>query len=221
MRTQIELDDNTQKFIDTLHRGGKHRFTQDLSGKYSTTYWSKVSEPLCLPPDHHGAAIYFSINPTIVRVTDADRAKYPHFSDDYIERRVASKDATIACINCLFREYDGKDFAPSHETFAEDVEKYKAMALDHVSHLGPEPSVIVDSGGGYQCYWLLDKTAFIQTPDDRLNIKGLQRRWVEMDKRADQNVKDIRRIFRLPGTKNYKDVYAPGFPTVSLIKKDF
>lgn len=216
----LVLDEKTIEFINLLHRGGRHRFTQDLAGK-PKTYWSLVTEPLRLPPNYHGAAIYFGINPTTVRVIDEDRKRYPHFSDAYIEQRVASKDRTIACINCLYREFDAKDLAPSHDAFIADVAKYKTMVLDHVNSLNPAPSVIIDSGGGYQCYWILDEPFMLRTPDDRDKAKDTQRRWVEMDKYADQNVKDIRRVFRIPGTTNYKEAYAPNFPTATLIQKDF
>jgi hypothetical protein len=220
MSTPIVLSEQTQQFIAALHRGGVHRFTQELSGKYPVTYWSKVNEPLRLPPNFEGAAIYFGINPTIVRVTDEDRTKYPRFGDAWIEKRVASKDRTIACINCLYREYDGKDFADNEEAFRSDIGKYKELAKAHVLSLSPAPSVVVDSGGGYQCYWMLDETFYLRSADDRTRAKDIQRRWVEMDKHADQQVKDIRRIFRIPGTINYKDVYAPHYPTVQLLKKD-
>lgn len=104
---------------------------------------------------------------------------------------------------------------------------YKALALAHVEALTPVPSVIVASGGGYNCYWLLDEPLAIRTDEHDPNnhitsyAADIQKRWVHMDARADQGVNDIRRIFRPVGTTNHKDAYAPNFPTVAFVKKDF
>ena len=104
---------------------------------------------------------------------------------------------------------------------------YKALALAHVEALTPAPSVVVASGGGYNCYWLLDEPLAIRTHEHDYShhvtsyAADIQKRWVHMDARADQGVNDIRRIFRPVGTKNHKDAYAPNFPTVAFVKKDF
>lgn len=102
------------QFFAILHRGGAHRFTQDLTagatGDKTVTRWSSTDEPLKVPPATGKENLYYSVNPTTVRVTDKDRAKYVGKSDAYIERFVASKNSTVAALNCLYADVDGKDF---------------------------------------------------------------------------------------------------------------
>ena len=63
---------------------------------------------------------------------------------------VRSQIAFIAVINALFGEYDDKDHGDDH-----------AKCFAFVQSLEIPPSVIVDSGGGYHCYWLLDQPWFL------------------------------------------------------------
>jgi DNA-binding MarR family transcriptional regulator len=213
----------TQDFYNVLHRGGTHAYAQQI-GKYPLgTYWWRVGEPMRLPVQQKGAAVYVCVNPLTVRVTDEDRKNYPGQTDKYIEQRVAGKDETVECVNVLIRDYDGKDFtrgkskAEKERIFQTNPEHYKALAFAHVRSLSPQPSVVVYSGGGYNCYWLLDKTFFIRSEADRKRIQDIQKRWVAMDPAADQSVNDLRRIFRPVGSINYKDLYAPNYPTVAFV----
>ncbi|MGL5712586.1 MAG: DNA primase family protein [Paraclostridium sp.] len=62
------------------------------------------------------------------------------------------------------------------------------------------PSMIVNSGNGYHCYWLLDQ-AYKMTPDE---IRGIAARLHKITN-ADKTF-DAARILRLPGTINCKDM---------------
>ncbi len=111
--------------------------------------------------------------------------------------------------------------------FQRDPAKYLALVKAHVDNLTPAPSVVVFSGGGYQCYWLLAEPLIIRThiDDHAAHVQSyaanLQKRWVQLDPKADQGVNDIRRIYRLPGSRNHKKKYAPNFPLVSFYRKRF
>lgn len=72
----------------------------------------------------------------------------------------------------------------------------------------PEPTVIVDSSGGLQPWWLLDRPA---TVDDHDDLQRLVAAWGEMmvERGADlgwhvDKVGDLSRILRPPGTVNHK-----------------
>lgn len=109
------LDQQTTEFIKFLHRGGAHRFTQNLAGKVNQSVWSRTDEPLKLPPLDGSENLYVAVNPATVRVTDADRTKYPGKPDSWIEGRVLAKNSTIAAINCLYTDFDGPDFTSPTE----------------------------------------------------------------------------------------------------------
>lgn len=65
----------------------------------------------------------------------------------------------------------------------------------------PQPSMVVNSGHGYHCYWLLDKPA---GPEVQPIIKALQEKL-----HADPQAVDISRILRLPDTMNVKGAPVP------------
>ena len=256
---QARLLADRDRFIAHLHRGGAHRFTQDLTagatGDKTVTCWSRTDEPLKVPPTTGKENLYYSVNPVTERVTDKDRAKYAGKADSYIERFVASKNSTVAALNCFYADVDGKDFttptqadidahyqalrndpAKAKSTDAAlrnealgrakaaayklDPAKYLAMASAHVAQLSPVPSVIVASGGGFQCFWLFDQPFMLTTDADRKRAIDLQKCWVNFVG-GDPGVCDIRRVLRLPGSVNHKKAYAPNFPLVSFVKADF
>lgn len=97
-----------------------------------------------------------------------------------------------------------------------DPAHYKALALAHVQSLTPAPSVTVASGGGYQCYWLLDVPFIIQSDEDRANIADLYKRWNDFTG-GDPACKDLRRVLRIPGTLNVKPKYAPDYPLCDFV----
>lgn len=100
-----------------------------------------------------------------------------------------------------------------------NIQYYKALALQRVAALKVKPSVLVDSGGGYQAYWLLAESFIIDGKDKRDSIKWLQAAWVEFVG-ADMGAKDLRRILRVPGLRNIKKAYGPNFPVVSYVAAD-
>lgn len=254
------MQTNIDKFISILHRGGKERFTQNLTAgpkgeKKTVTLWSRTDEPLRIPANTGFENIYYSVNPLTMRVTDRDRAKYPGKSDKFIEQRVASKNTTVAALNCLYADLDGKDFtepdqaaiqanyqalradpanaektdkALSNEAkgkaksdvYKLDPAKYLALAIDHIGKLNPQPSVIVFSGGGFQCFWLFSEPFVLTSDEDRQRAISVQRRWVAFVG-GDKGVCDIRRVLRLPGSINHKKAYAPNYPLVTFEKADF
>ena len=115
----------------------------------------------------------------------------------------------IAAINCLFAEFDAKDF-----------EDGKAGARAHIKALDPQPSAIVDSGGGYHCYWLLVAPFMLDSDEARARADRAQKGWVARVG-SDDGAKDLARVLRIPGTHNFKEAYAPSFPEVRFMRADF
>ena len=148
----------------------------------------------------------------------------------------ASRNGDVAAINALFAEFDAVDFLTDDEidefmpldpeggeeerdkarddAYRADPDAYKARALAHVKALPVRPSACWDSGGGYQCVWLLAETILIDD-DNRDDIADLQKRWVAFV-RADAGAADLRRVLRWPGGRNRKPRYAPAYPLVAF-----
>lgn len=252
----VALNVDAQQLITLLHRGGNYSFFQRINGDDKCSYWRKYGKRIEFPADvieHYN--FYFGVNPATMKVTDEDRKKYPDIPADRISTFVGTKNSTIAALNCLYAEFDGKDYTfPDDEEieqifqalrakpdkaaandatlrleaqgmakeakYATNPEYYKSLALEHIQSLATQPSAVTDSGGGYQSYWLLADTFMLASDADRERAISLQKRWV-MFVCGDPSVHDIRRILRVPGSRNHKKRYAPDYPIIDFIKKDF
>jgi len=191
--------DDTMAFFSMLHRGGAFAYYHALPDRRS--WWYPTTDPL-LPPRkcRDGCNWYFGVHPTTaIPPTNAHGTpSEPAY--------VRAQRPYIAAINCLYAEYDAKHYDGS-----------KRKIMDHIAGIPyPMPSVVIDSGGGIHCYWLL-KTPFILENDDRREAaRIIQRLWVHTVG-ADATVHDLTRVLRIPGTRNYK---YPDAPYVEYLRYD-
>ena len=214
--TAAHDDPATLALLTHLQRGGAFAYwwtaseakdpkTGDAIEKLTT--WYQVGTPSSAPQDHGPQGVrhvYFGVNPTGAIPQRKNQKTGKIIPSKFA--RAAIKD--IAVINCLFAEWDAKDFAGG-----------KPATLAHIQALAIQPSVIIDSGGGYHGYWLLADPFILTTDEDRKRAKALQYAWVD-HVGSDGGAKDLARVLRVPGTRNYKAAYAPDFPTVTILAAD-
>lgn len=184
-------------FLAHLHRGGAFAYYHALPQRRST--WYVVDDPPPLQPERARTNIYFSVHPcTDIPPCNAHgEIKDPRF--------VRSQKRYIAAINCLFAEFDEKDFGN------------KAAILAHLDDLTvPAPSVLIDSGGGVHAYWLLKDPVVLGSDEQRAAVSLLQDRWVQLVG-GDRGAHDLCRVLRVPGSWNFK--YEPARP-VQWIRAD-
>lgn len=181
-------------FLQHLHRGGQYAYYHALPERRS--WWYETKAPLA-PPEECTSNWYFGVHPC--------RAIPPCNAHGEIRpaQFVRSQKAFIAAINCLFAEYDAKDYG-SKEAIAEHIS----------SAVFPSPSVLIDSGGGMHAYWLLRDTFSLETDDQREAARIIQAMWVELVG-GDPGAKDITRVLRVPGTLNFK--YEPARPVAYVV----
>lgn len=193
-------DDRFSRLMSHLWRGGPWAYYWTHPDKLS--HWLEVGKPLSPIPNGQ-RNVYFGVHPvTAIPTTTKD-------GEPAQPEQVRSRIECIAAINCLFAEFDVKDFGG-------DWRKLQA----HIDGLPIPPSVIIFSGGGFHCYWLLREPLIIDSESTREFAKHLQADWVSFVG-SDDGAKDIARVLRVPGTRNYKPAYAPNFPRVSFVKADF
>lgn len=208
-------------WLDFLHRGGTVAHFWCASPAPTST-WFEVNPASRLAAWKEAQAVhpeqYVSINPS-TRIPPQNK------SGNTDPKRISKQIEYIACINVLHCEYDGKDWCQDGEDFYADPTSYKAMALAHIADLPYRPTLIVDSGGGYHCYWYLRDTVYL-TDDNRQSVIDTQHWWVLMNG-GDQGVSDIARVYRVIGTKNMKPGWASAssatggnYPTVAAIEYD-
>ena len=194
------MDTRVRNFLNRLSRGGEYGHYWSISSKghpNMATTWYSAGDVDKEPEAKKWRNVYFGVNPVseIPKENRKGETKPPAF--------VRSQIKHIAGANCLFSEFDAKDNNGS-----------KAETLTRIEALEIGPSVIVDSGGGYHCYWLLDEMF-----TDIDTLQDYQARWV-LFTGGDKGAKDVARVLRVPGTRNYKDKYGPNYPVVSLVTCD-
>ncbi len=199
--THLTLADDARRLLDWLHRGGNYAHLWGVKDKKKTSRWYQVGQPA--EPFNTQHNNYFGVHPcSTIPPTNAQGKPAPPVA-------VRSQVDYIAAINCLFAEFDAKHFAGD-----------KPAALAHIEALDPTPSVVVDSGGGYHCYWLLTDPFILASADDRARADHAQKGWVKRVG-SDDGAKDLARVLRVPGTYNFKPEYAPDYPLVRFMRADF
>ena len=86
----------------------------------------------------------------------------------------------------------------------EDFQEERDLALKTLTEFVPRPTVIVDSGGGYQGFWRLAESPELEINGDLAQAELLELYNIQLEKifHAD-HCHNVDRIMRLPGTLNY------------------
>ena len=192
------LDADAGRLIRYLQRGGNKNYytTFDADGWPRQAWYATGAEPPALPD----GATHFGVNPCTA-IPETNAAGEPRRPAN-----VRGRKEYIAALNCLFADFDAKDFGGSLDE-----------TLAYIRSLAVQPSVIVASGGGYHCYWLLAEPFVLDTPEKRQRAADVQARWTTFV-RGDKAAKDIARVLRVPGTLNAK--YSPPRP-VAFVEQDY
>lgn len=212
------MDDQTRSFLAYLHQRGKMGYWWYASEARDekriplekTTVWWPVGRMVKLPPDsgpHGPRHLYFGVHPTTGLPQERTIKKT---GEVYKPRPAKSRPILeeIAVINCLFAEFDAKRF---------DGGKMETLA--HIDNLELPPSALIDSGGGYHAYWLLEEPFVLADDAGREYARRLQAGWVILVG-SDDDAKDLSRVLRIPGTYNYKEAYGPNYPQVTWVRCD-
>ncbi len=84
----------------------------------------------------------------------------------------------------------------------EDIELERQRALKVVAaKIEQTPNIVIDSGGGFQFFWLLDEHFELSTPEEIAEYESYNRRLIQLTL-ADKSCFNVDRIMRLPGTIN-------------------
>ena len=124
-----------------------------------------------------GIDVYFGVNP---RTGNAGRKENVHY--------VSSFHAEI--------DYGttGHKKETPHKTYEE--------ALNAIESFNPEPTVVIHSGGGFHCYWVLSNP--VKVGDIGIQILESINKILSEKLGGDRGTQDISRVLRIPGTFNFK-----------------
>lgn len=241
-KARAEACATTHRLFHHLHRGGQYAHLWTDAGNQSHWFLAgnlsrQTQRMLYRQWVRHN--VFFTVHP-LTRVPPTNASGNPN------PRYISSQLPFISAINTLFAEYDAKDYvrlpeylkflppnfthlsdleqrkairSAQEDTFYASPERYKDRVLKRINELYPAPSVIVDSGGGYHCYWLLKNTVPIDD-SNRTDVQSIQHGWVRM-LGADPGASDLRRVLRVPGTYNRKPGFGSNPRLVSYVRADF
>ena len=168
--------------LSVLWRGGKYGYFWRKADK--KTKWCEMGTPYRIPTT--GDDIYWGVHPTtcIPAVNAQD--------EPVRQEHARGQNRYIAAVNCLFAEFDAKDFGGS----------FDATRAFMRNRLFTPPSAVIASGGGFHGYWFLSQPVML-TDDNRADMDALQKRFVTITG-GDDGAKDLARVLRVPGTWNTK-----------------
>jgi hypothetical protein len=134
-----------------------------------------------LEGQHGQANLYFSVNPCIRPMNGSG---------------VKTKKTDIRAMKSLHVDIDPRA--------GEDIAAERERAVRVLQTFDPPASIIIDSGNGFQGFWLLDEEQTIGGQEARVTeLEGYNQK-IARDLTAD-NCHNIDRIMRLPGTINMPD----------------
>lgn len=190
------LSADAARLLAHLHRGGRWAYWWTLPDRRS--HWWRAGQPGPVPAGKRN--VYMGVHP-VSEVPEVNAQGKPVRPE-----QTRGQVALIAAINCFFAEFDLKDFGGD-----------RTRLHTHLAGVIPKPSVVVESGGGYHLYWLFAAPFVLDSEDARQEAIRLQAAWVDRVG-ADPASKDLARVLRVPGTRNYK--YDPA-PLVTIKREDY
>lgn len=239
-------------FYRHCHRGGKYAMLWTPNGGDGTKKFSSyvpTSQKLWPPVKWLDGNTYFGVSPSNVAKDQYHANRNEDIAAvNVLYREYDGKDFTTPAPSDIAIQYMMLRNNPERFHVTDDVlmkeaignaqsaeflldrSWYKELALRHILALPDalRPTVVIDSGGGYQCYHFLDEPFMIESPADLDTIASIQKRWVHMDAMADPGVHDIRRVFRAVFavgdtyvSVNHKPKYGPDFPVVRFMWAEF
>jgi len=140
---------------------------------------------------------FYSITDINCLIADLASDGLSYFKDTNVyfgvcpRRERKGKEENVGQLNSLWIDLDCKTM------------KEKLKALKKLEHFEFPPSIIVSSGNGLHCYWLLSKPYPIRTNKEKLNAKGYVK-GLTLALHGDSTF-DLSRVLRVPGTKNLKN----------------
>ena len=200
--------DVSRRLVTDLWRGGAYSYWYRIGPDHYTdkagtdqlareSQWFSVEKPAPIPAHFVEGDVYLGVHP-VDSIPTATRKDGRPVASKWLRSRIAN----VSAVNCLFSEYDLKQYG-SHDAI-----------MAHLDGLDCYPTVTVNSGiGGVHAYWLFCDPQAV-TDDNRAEFRLLQSAWVSLTG-GDDGAKDLARVLRVPGTRNRK---YEGAPKVTILE---
>lgn len=124
-----------------------------------------------------------------------------------LPHNLRGRDSDISCITALYSDIDVKSNAHAQTSLPNSIDE----AIEFLNTLPMQSSIIVNSGNGLHAYWLLETPFKIHGAKDREYISSIFKGWSKFVNENARNrgfkldnVSDLARVLRAPGSVNYK-----------------
>ena len=138
-----------------------------------------------------GRNLYFNCNNLSVRLSKSKR-KLPDGSEKLVYK---AKEAEVREVVMAFVDMD-----PPKGTPQTDLPATKVAMIARAKAYMPAPTIIIDSGNGLGCFWILTKPIPV-TSDNLLMLKGINKKLIE-DLEGDPACVNLDHVMRVPFTIN-------------------
>ena len=185
---------------------------------FLTTLWGTVPPgPVLVWTLPDKASYWYSTFDTV----DADMLRHEH-RDVYTAVGLAPKTGVRLTAHNRIREHQvagipgfWADIDVRHPVHKKESQlpPTAALALEALAELPVDPTIIVASGHGMQCWWVLEEPWRFDTPEEREQARRASQWWHSIIKDLFQHkgwtvdpTLDLSRVMRLPGTWNNKNL---------------
>ncbi len=186
---------NTCEFLNEIYKGCNTGFITLTVLPSRNTKWFKVSEIEKVAKTAESISqktnVFFGVG----------------LRNKVLKNGLRGSEKDILCIGALYADIDVKGDAHAEKSLPETTSE----AASFLNNLDIKPSIIVNSGNGIHGYWLLKEPFNIETNQDRSYIVSIFKgfgRYISLEAKKRgwriDNVYDLARILRVPGTINHK-----------------
>ncbi|MGC0271723.1 AAA family ATPase [Pseudactinotalea sp. Z1739] len=198
----IATQATTRELFDALHRPGEHiAVCHHDAGHFRATVTPAGDAAILQAGQHMHTDVWHSVNPVRPNVSGRGTAQ------------------DVTRLAALWADLDiGEGVMPT-------MQAARAVIADLSEMLNDRPVFIVATGHGLHPYWILedDEHLTLTTPEKRAAATALLARWRRLVTRvavahggAVDNVYDLARVLRTPGTQNHKDAHAGTGPALPV-----
>ena len=137
----------------------------------------------------------------------------PRSTNTRLLPKESARNEDLDTLATIYTDLDGKDRNPA------DPAAGKAALATIIQSLPPtlQPTLVVDSGGGYHCWWSLNQGIFSDDWDQLIRALYLAIAGQNAGEVGYESAHDARRILRLPASTNYKHAYGPTGRPVRIV----
>ena len=186
---------NTCEFLNEIYKGCDAGFITLTTLPSRQTKWFKVDEigKIAKAAEDIGQKtnVFFGVG----------------LRNKVLKNGLRGSEKDISCITALYADIDIKGDAHAQKSLPETIDE----AVSFLGNLKINPSIIVRSGNGIHSYWLLDTPFKIENSKDKNHIVSVFRdfgKYINLEAKKHgwklDNVYDLARILRVPGTINHK-----------------